>query len=87
MISFAPNGAWADWGSDFPMAYAMGYDLSPTSRACWMCNEFTLDKGEFTFQQIDDMPKWSPHLTPAKKWGKKGHKSQYRTFLHKNTSK
>jgi len=33
MISFAPCGAGARWGAGFPAARAVGYDLSPATRA------------------------------------------------------
>jgi hypothetical protein len=32
-ISFAPCGAWARWGADFPTARAVSCDLSPATRA------------------------------------------------------
>ena len=42
VISFAPKGAWTG-GADFPMACAMGYDLSPASRAGRTCDQSTRD--------------------------------------------
>src|ERR1017187_2158044 len=33
VISFAPKGASAAWWAVFPVAFAMGYDLLPASRA------------------------------------------------------